>query len=59
MAKTNDAIEIINRRYIKNDPAIQDILREASLTINFIYFWSALGGISFDIDPRKIKIFIS
>ena len=31
MAKTNDAIEIINRRYVKNDPAIQDLLREASL----------------------------
>ena len=31
MAKTNDAIEIINRRYIKNDPALQDLLREASL----------------------------
>ncbi len=31
MAKINDAIEIINRRYIKNDPARQDLLREASL----------------------------
>lgn len=31
MAKNNDAIEIINRRYIKNDPAIQDLLREVSL----------------------------
>jgi ribosome-binding protein aMBF1 (putative translation factor) len=31
MAKTNDAIEIINRRYIKNDRAIQDLLREVSL----------------------------
>lgn len=31
MPKTNNAIEIINRRYIKNDPALQDLLREASL----------------------------
>jgi hypothetical protein len=31
MAKTNDAIEIINSRYIKNDPALQDLLRAASL----------------------------
>jgi ribosome-binding protein aMBF1 (putative translation factor) len=31
MTKTNDAIEIINRRYIKNDPARQELLREASL----------------------------
>jgi ribosome-binding protein aMBF1 (putative translation factor) len=31
MAKTNNAIEIINRRYIKNDPALQDLLREAYL----------------------------
>jgi ribosome-binding protein aMBF1 (putative translation factor) len=31
MSKTNDAVEIINRRYIKNDPALQDSLREASL----------------------------
>ena len=31
MSKTNDAVEIMNRRYIKNDPALQDLLREASL----------------------------
>lgn len=31
MSKTNDAVKIINNRYIKNDPAIQDLLREASL----------------------------
>jgi ribosome-binding protein aMBF1 (putative translation factor) len=31
MAKTNDAVKIINHRYIKNDPALQDLLREASL----------------------------
>ena len=31
MAKTNDAVEIINRRYIKNDPTRQDLLREISL----------------------------
>jgi ribosome-binding protein aMBF1 (putative translation factor) len=31
MSKTNDAVKIINDRYIKNDPAIQDLLREASL----------------------------
>jgi ribosome-binding protein aMBF1 (putative translation factor) len=31
MAKTSDAVEIIKRRYIKNDPALQDLLREASL----------------------------
>ncbi len=31
MNKTNDAIAIINRRYIKNDPELQDFLREASL----------------------------
>ena len=31
MAKTNDALKIINRRYIKNDPALQDLFREASL----------------------------
>jgi ribosome-binding protein aMBF1 (putative translation factor) len=31
MTKTNDAIEIMNRRYIKDDPALQDLLREASL----------------------------
>lgn len=31
MAKTNDAVKIINRRYIKNDPAFQELLREASL----------------------------
>ena len=31
MTKTNDAIEIINRRYINNDPARQDLLREISL----------------------------
>lgn len=31
MTKTNDAIKIINRRYIKNDPARQELLREASL----------------------------
>jgi ribosome-binding protein aMBF1 (putative translation factor) len=31
MAKTNDAVKIINQRYIKNDPALQDLLREASL----------------------------
>jgi hypothetical protein len=31
MAKTNDAIEIIHRRYLKNDPVRQDLLREASL----------------------------
>jgi ribosome-binding protein aMBF1 (putative translation factor) len=31
MTKTNDAVEIINRRYIKNDPARQELLREASL----------------------------
>lgn len=31
MAKTNDAVEIMTRRYIKADPALQDLLREASL----------------------------
>jgi ribosome-binding protein aMBF1 (putative translation factor) len=31
MSKTSDAVKIINNRYIKNDPAIQDLLREASL----------------------------
>jgi ribosome-binding protein aMBF1 (putative translation factor) len=31
MSKTNDAVEIINRRYIKNEPVLQDLLREASL----------------------------
>jgi ribosome-binding protein aMBF1 (putative translation factor) len=31
MSKTNNAVEIINRRYIKNDPALLDSLREASL----------------------------
>jgi ribosome-binding protein aMBF1 (putative translation factor) len=31
MSKTNDAVKIINNRYVKNDPAIQDLLREASL----------------------------
>ena len=31
MTKTNDAIDIINRRYLKNDPARQDLLREISL----------------------------
>jgi transcriptional regulator with XRE-family HTH domain len=31
MAKTNDAIEIIKHRYIKNDPARQDLMREMSL----------------------------
>jgi ribosome-binding protein aMBF1 (putative translation factor) len=31
MTKTSDAVEIIKRRYIKNDPALQDLLREASL----------------------------
>jgi ribosome-binding protein aMBF1 (putative translation factor) len=31
MSKTNDAVKIINSRYVKNDPAIQDLLREASL----------------------------
>jgi ribosome-binding protein aMBF1 (putative translation factor) len=31
MSKTNNAVEIINHRYIKNDPAIQDLLREVSL----------------------------
>jgi ribosome-binding protein aMBF1 (putative translation factor) len=31
MTKTNDAVEIINRRYLKNDLALQDLLREASL----------------------------
>lgn len=31
MSKTNDAVKIINSRYIKNDPALQDLLREVSL----------------------------
>ncbi len=31
MSKTNDAVKIINNRYVKNDPAVQDLLREASL----------------------------
>lgn len=31
MTKTNDAVEIMTRRYIKDDPALQDLLREASL----------------------------
>ena len=31
MTKTNDAVEIINRRYIKNDPEIQDLMRQISL----------------------------
>ena len=31
MTKTNDAIDIINHRYLKNDPARQDLLREISL----------------------------
>jgi ribosome-binding protein aMBF1 (putative translation factor) len=31
MTKTNDAFEIVTRRYIKDDPALQDLLREASL----------------------------
>ena len=31
MAKTNDAVEIIKRRYLKNDPARQDLMREISL----------------------------
>jgi predicted transcriptional regulator len=31
MTKTNDAVEIVTRRYIKDDPALQDLLREASL----------------------------
>jgi ribosome-binding protein aMBF1 (putative translation factor) len=31
MSKTNNAVEIINRRYIKNDPELQDLLRETSL----------------------------
>jgi ribosome-binding protein aMBF1 (putative translation factor) len=31
MTKTNDAIDIINRRYLKHDPARQDLLREISL----------------------------
>jgi ribosome-binding protein aMBF1 (putative translation factor) len=31
MSKTNDAVKIINNRYVKNDPTIQDLLREASL----------------------------
>ncbi len=31
MSKTNDAVKIINDRYIKDDPALQDLLREASL----------------------------
>jgi ribosome-binding protein aMBF1 (putative translation factor) len=31
MVRTNDAIAIINRRYMKNDSALQDLLREASL----------------------------
>ena len=31
MAKTNDAVEIMTRRYIKDDPDLQDLLREASL----------------------------
>jgi ribosome-binding protein aMBF1 (putative translation factor) len=31
MTKTNDAIDIIDRRYLNNDPARQDLLREISL----------------------------
>jgi ribosome-binding protein aMBF1 (putative translation factor) len=31
MTKTNDAIDIINRRYLNHDPARQDLLREISL----------------------------
>jgi predicted transcriptional regulator len=31
MTKTNDAVEIVTRRYVKDDPALQDLLREASL----------------------------
>ena len=31
MAKTNDAVEIMTRRYMKGDPDLQDLLREASL----------------------------
>jgi ribosome-binding protein aMBF1 (putative translation factor) len=31
MAKTNDAVEIMTRRYIKDDAALQALLREASL----------------------------
>jgi ribosome-binding protein aMBF1 (putative translation factor) len=31
MSKTNDAVKIISNRYVKNDPAIQDLLRKASL----------------------------
>jgi ribosome-binding protein aMBF1 (putative translation factor) len=31
MTKTNDAIDIIDRRYLKHDPARQDLLREISL----------------------------
>ena len=31
MTKTNDAIDIINRRYLNHDPAHQDLLREISL----------------------------
>ena len=31
MSKTNEAVEIMNRHHIKNDPALQDLLREASL----------------------------
>jgi ribosome-binding protein aMBF1 (putative translation factor) len=31
MTKTNDAVDIINRRYLNHDPARQDLLREISL----------------------------
>ncbi len=31
MSKTNDAVKIINDRYIKDDLVLQDLLREASL----------------------------
>ena len=34
MTKTNHAVEIINRRYINNNLARQDLLREISLNAN-------------------------